>query len=68
MRSASAPLVGRVKMDSKEKTMKVNMLQIILKDQYGITTHAELMAAMRDMPGIDISIFVTAPAGKECLF
>lgn len=55
-------------MDSKEKAMKVKMLQSILEKEYGITNPAELMEAMRNMPKLDISIFVTAPARKECSF
>lgn len=54
-------------MDSREKAMKVGMLQEILKRDFGITSAAELIAAMKDMPGIDISIFVSAPAGREVL-
>ena len=54
-------------MDSKEKAMKIKMLQNILEKEYGITSPAELMEAMRNMPKLDISIFVTAPSGKRCL-
>ena len=55
-------------MDSKEKSMKVKMLQDILKREFGITSTAELVAAMKGMPELDISIFVSASTGKECLF
>lgn len=55
-------------MDSKEKAMKVKMLQSILEKEYGITSPSELMDAMRNIPKLDISIFVTAPTRKECLF
>ena len=54
-------------MDSKEKAMKIKMLQNILEKEYGITSPAELMEAMRNMPKLDISIFVTAPSGKGFL-
>ena len=50
-------------MDSKEKAMKIKMLQNILEKEYGITSPAELMEAMRNMPKLDISIFVTTPSG-----
>ena len=53
-------------MDSKEKAMKIKMLQSILEKEYGIKSPTELMAAMRDIPKMDISIFVAAPTGKEC--
>lgn len=66
MKSASVPM-GRVRMDSKEKAMKIKMLKNILEKEYGITSPLELMEAMRNMPEMDISIFVTAPSGKECL-
>lgn len=55
-------------MDGKEKNMKVKLLQDILKRDFGISSTAELMAAMNDMPELDISIFVASPVGKECLF
>ena len=55
-------------MDSKEKSMKVKMLQDLLKKDFGITRTAALMAAMKDLPKTAISIFVTAPVGEECLF
>lgn len=48
-------------MDSKEKAMKVKMLQDILKKDFGITSPAELMEAMRTMTAIDISMFVLPP-------
>lgn len=54
-------------MDSREKAMKVGMLQEILKKDFGITSAAELIAAMKDMPVMDISIFVSDPVGRECL-
>lgn len=66
MRNVSVP-TGRAKMDSKEKDMKIKMLQNILEKEYGITSPAELMEAMRNMPKLDISIFVTTPSGKGCL-
>lgn len=55
-------------MDTKEKAMKVKMLQDILKKDFGITSTAELVAAMKNAAELDITIFVSAPVGKECLF
>ena len=54
-------------MDSKEKAMKVKMLQEILKKDFGISNAAELLAAMKESPAVDISIFVSAPKRKEYL-
>ena len=54
-------------MDSKEKAMKVKMLQETLRKDFGITSSAELLAAMKNMPEIDITIFVSDPVGRECL-
>lgn len=52
-------------MDSKERAMKVKMLQNILKQDFGINSVAELMEAMRTMTPVDISMFVLPPAGKD---
>ncbi len=45
-------------MDGKEKGMKIKMLQDTLKNDFGITSDAELIKAIKHTPPIDISIFV----------
>ena len=51
------------KLSSREGAAEVTGLE----KEYGITSPAELMEAMRNMPKLDISIFVTTPSGKGCL-
>lgn len=51
-------------MDDRERAMKVEMLQSILEKEFGITSRAELVEAIRKMTPVDISIFVTSPANK----
>ncbi len=54
-------------MDDFEKAMKVKMLQSILAKEFGITSTAELLEAIRSMVPVDISMCVLPPvqAGKE---
>ena len=51
-------------MNDRERAMKVEMLQSILEKEFGITSRAELVEAIRKMTPVDISIFVTSPASK----
>lgn len=51
-------------MDDRERAMKVEMLQGILEKEFGITSRAELVEAIRKMTPVDISIFVTSPVSK----
>ena len=51
-------------MDDRERAMKVEMLQSILEKEFGITSRAELVEAIRKMTPVDISIFVASPANK----
>lgn len=46
-------------MDSKEKSMKVKLLLDILKNDYGITSDAELTEAIKKLKPLDISMFVS---------
>lgn len=48
-------------MNDAEKSMKVKALQGILEKEFGITSTAELLEAIRTMKPVDISMFVLSP-------
>lgn len=54
-------------MDAKERAMKVKLLQETLKKEFGITSTAELLEALRTATIGDISMCVASPVRKELL-